>query len=213
MQRDRLYNGDCAKVKGIMDYPNRLKGSVTQSLVRALLSDAGLSVVPLGIEEVIREMADLDAQRYADLGLPMQLRKMPDFFAANADRSKSWLIEVKFRRTWNDQTRDELLETLAEQLKCWSPIHLILFWGETPSHFPGQPSSWIKAAKLVWEEGELWIHKTDGGKTRWRECSWKDLDRIQDVFPSLNSRGAWNAAVLDLTIQVSRGLVAIQGDH
>lgn len=195
-----------------MDYPNRLKGSVTQSLVRALLSDAGLSVVPLGIEEVIREMAGLDVQRYAALGLPMQLRKMPDFFVANADRSKSWLVEVKFRRTWDDRTRDELLETLSEQLKCWSPLLLIVFWGETPSRFPNQPSSWIKAAKLTWEEGELWIHKTDGYKILWRECTWTDLDRIQDVFIELNSRDTWNAAVLELTIQVSRGLVAIQGD-
>lgn len=194
-----------------MRYENRLKGSVTQALVRAMLTDAGLSVVPLGIEEVVREVAELSIDRYLALELPMRLRKLPDFFVANADRTQSWLVEVKFRRTWNERTREELLDTLTEQAQHWSPLYLVLFWGETPSYYPDQPSSWLKAGKLRWRDEDLWLEAQTGPRL-WRECSWTHLDRVQDVFPALNNREVWDAAILNLTIAVSKGLVGLQGD-
>jgi hypothetical protein len=186
-------------------YSNRLKGSVTQALVRSLLSDAGISVVPLGVEEVVREISELDIKQYQSLNLPLSLRKLPDFFAVNLDRTQSWLIEVKFRKTWNAAVRDELGKTLGEQVRYWEPLYLILFWGETPSKIPSQPSSWVKAVRLGWHSNELWA-ETDFASYKWSQIEWRDLDRIQDVFPQLNSRDAWDTATLHLTIAVSKGL-------
>jgi hypothetical protein len=189
-----------------MEIKSRLKGAVTQSLFRAMLTDAGLSVVPLGIEEVIREVSDLDKESYRSLDLPMQLRTLPDFFVANADRSQSWLVEVKFRKTWNPKVRKELLDTLSRQASHWSPLYLVLFWGETPSKFPELPSSWIKAVKIYWKDDNLWI---DTGKSQklWIESDWRDFQSIQDIFPQLNTRKAWDSKVLNLTIEVAKGLV------
>lgn len=192
-----------------MKFQNRLKGSVTQALIKALLTDAGLSVVPLGIEEVVRDVADLDEAQYRSLQLPTQLRTLPDFFVANAERTSTWLVEVKFRRTWNDESRDELLETLREQARHWSPLYLVLLWGETPSNFQTYPSSWLKAGKLVWRDGDLYLESNDRAKL-FSACDWTDFSKIQEVFPQLNSRASWDAAALSLTVQVSRGLVDLQ---
>lgn len=190
-----------------MNYTNRLKGSVTQALVRALLTDAGISVVPLGIEEVIREVSELDAEQYLRLGLPDTLRKLPDFFAANRDRTKSWLLEVKFRSTWTDEVSQQLYVGLKEQVATWNPLHLILFFGDTPSLFPKQPSSWIRVAKLIWQ-GDLFV-ETEKGPKHWFEVDWKEYSRIQDVFPEIGAPEKWEDAVLDATIAVSRGLVSL----
>ncbi len=176
-----------------------------------MLTDAGLSVVPLGLEEVVRDVSELNIAQYHALELPIQLRKLPDFLVVNPERTQSWLVEVKFRRTWNEQVRTELLSTLGEQAQHWSPLYLVLFWGETPSRFPNQPSSWLKAAKLRWQDGNLFLETRDGALL-WRDCDWTHLDRIQDIFPQLNNPEVWDAAILDLTIAVSRGLVELQGD-
>lgn len=72
-----------------MEYSNRLKGSVTQALLKSLLADAGYRVVPLGIEEAIREVTSLDKERYSALELPSVLRKMPDFFIADRELQNS----------------------------------------------------------------------------------------------------------------------------
>lgn len=188
-----------------MKYSNRLKGSVTQALVRSLLTDAGISVVPLGVEEVVREVSELDIKQYHSLNLPQSLRKLPDFLAVNAERTQSWLIEVKFRKTWNDTVRDELGKTLSEQVCHWAPLYLILFWGETPSKISYQPSSWVRSVRLGWHKGELWAETTHASY-RWSQCDWRDLGRIQDVFPQVNSREVWDAKTLGLTIAVSKGL-------
>ena len=46
-----------------MQYINRLKGAVTQTLLKSLLEDAGYRIVPLGIEEVIREVKVLTPKK------------------------------------------------------------------------------------------------------------------------------------------------------
>lgn len=113
----------------MMKYSNRLKGSITQALVRSLLIDAGITIVPLGIEEVIRELSDMPQKQYNALNLPYPLKTLPDFFAINVDRLESWLLEVKFRRTWNSDVQDELYYTLYEQVKSWSPPPPnLVFW-------------------------------------------------------------------------------------
>jgi hypothetical protein len=80
-----------------MLFSNRLKGGITQALVRALLQDGGYRIVPLGIEEVVREVTVLPPPIYLALGLPALMRSMPDFLVAQADMQRCWLIEVKYK--------------------------------------------------------------------------------------------------------------------
>ena len=191
-----------------MKYSNRLKGSITQALVRSLLIDAGITVVPLGIEEVIRELSDMSQKQYNALNLPYHLKTLPDFFAINADRSESWCLEVKFRGNWNNDVQKELYNTLYEQVKSWSPLHLILFFGNTPSYFPENPSSWIRVAKLRCDNDKILV-EIKGDLKDWFETEWTEFSRIQDVFSELSSPEKWEDAVLKLTISVSKELVEL----
>ena len=192
-----------------MNYQNRLKGAVTQSLVRSLFAQAGLTIVPLGIEETIREVAELPLTKYLGLNLPLALRKLPDFFATDRDRTTHWLVEVKYRREWNDATRDELEQSLSEQVSTWSPLVVFIFVGETPSRFV-QPSSWVRAAQVKMDNGTLkFNHCENGTYVPWSQANFINLQRVQDVFPQLNNSELWASSALDLTIEISRGLTRI----
>lgn len=193
-----------------MNFSNRLKGSVTESLIRSLLADCGLTVVPLGIEEVIREMAELSQERYLALSLPDSLRKLPDFFATNKDRSKSWLIEVKFRKTWTNEVRDELELKLTPQVNVWSPLYLVLFYGESPHPYDTTgPAAWIRVGELRIKDTKL--HVMDKGVLKpWSESKWNSMDRIQDVFPELNDKEKWNEGVLKDMLLVSKHLTNLK---
>jgi len=166
-------------------------------------------VVPLGIEEVVREVSDLKEDRYLALNLPESLRRLPDFFAVNRERTQSWLIEVKFRRTWNDAVKNELGGILTEQVKWWSPMHLVLFFGESPSkYYQDQPASWVRAARLTLHDSALHFQFGNGIKA-WSDVDWTHLSRVQDIFPQLNEREKWEAEVIAATLEISKGLVAI----
>ena len=95
---------------------------MTQTLVKALLEDAGYRTIPLGVEEVIREVSVLSPIDYSGLELPTVFRKMPDFFVADEDISKAWLVEVKYRKVWDDEVRRKLGEQIFEQVKVWKPL-------------------------------------------------------------------------------------------
>lgn len=190
-----------------MKYTNRLKGAITQSLVKALLSQAKMTVVPLGIEETIREVADLPVAQYLALELSPALRKLPDFFATNAERARYWLIEVKFRSNWSDAVRSELGAALLEQAHVWAPLHVVIFLGDTPSYF-NQPSSWVRVA-TVFVENEVLKFNHPEGPRNWCDAAWHSLERIQDVFPALNMRELWNDDALAATLQISKGLTEL----
>jgi hypothetical protein len=191
-----------------MDFSNRLKGAVTQSLVKSLLIDAGITVVPLGVEESLREVSDLPLEQYLQLNLPGPLRTLPDFFALSRERDQSWLIEVKFRAGWDEEVKRQLGEILLAQAQTWSPLYLILFFGNTPSEYPAWPSSWVRAARLEVVNGVLHVigHERD---TPWQQINWLHLSKIQDVFPRLNDADRWAAAVLEATLKVSKGLATL----
>lgn len=192
-----------------MDYQNRLKGAVTQSLVRSLFAQAGLTIVPLGIEETIREVAELPLPQYMQLNLPTALRKIPDFFATDKDRTKFWLIEVKYRRQWSDAVRDELGVAFAQQVSTWDPLIAIIFLGEKPSYFD-QPSSWVRAAQLKIVDHELkFIPHGGGDYLPWSQATFINLQRVQDVVPQLNDTQLWASSALELTLDISRGLTRL----
>lgn len=169
-----------------MLFSNRLKGSITQALVRALLQDGGYRIVPLGIEEVVREVTVLPQEDYLSLGLPMVMRSMPDFFVTQEDVKSCWLVEVKYRKAWDDATRKNLGDQLKSQVQAWGPLHLTVFLGTPGKADASLPSSWFGILKLSVIEDTLWALQRDGSKyMKWGDLVWKNFYRVQDFFPTL----------------------------
>jgi len=202
-----------------MDFKNRLKGSVTQTLVETLLEDVQYRIVPLGIEEVVREVSCLDRGQYMALGLPDTLRKLPDFFIAKKDLSKTWLVEVKYCNKWNDEVKRSLGEQLIEQVKLWSPMHLVLFIGE-PARRNDTPASYLAVGKLgvqnevlgVWHkmyQGAPLISEFSETFIPWSEVTWDSFTRFQDAFYEVSDRR--EEGTLFKAIEIMRSL-AKDGD-
>lgn len=172
-----------------MLFANRLKGGITQTLIRTLLQDGGYRIVPLGIEEVIREVSVLPQESYLKLSLPRVLRSMPDFFVAQEDMQRTWLLEVKYRKKWNDRVRDELGVQIGEQVRAWGPLHLIVFLGTAGKQNADLPSSWFGVLKLQCTKGSLEALGTDGNPyAKWGEITWKHFHRVQDFFDALSAK-------------------------
>lgn len=172
-----------------MRFANRLKGGVTQTLLRTLLQDGGYRIVPLGIEEVVREISVLPIEAYQALSLPAILRSMPDFFVAQEDMQRTWLVEVKYRKQWNDEVRKALGSQIESQVQTWGPLYLMVFLGSPGKPAKNLPSAWFGMLRVQWVAGELVLLGKDGNQyAKWNEATWKHFNRIQDFFPALSAK-------------------------
>ena len=63
----------------------------------------------------------------------------------------------------------------------------------------------MRVARVFAEGGVLKFH-FNGGSKNWDEAVWTDFERVQDIFPELNAREFWDAATLEATLKVSKGL-------
>jgi hypothetical protein len=194
-----------------MDFRKRIKGVITQSLVQAILNDVKYRVMPLGIEEVIRELNTLSVEEYHRMSLPQSLRKLPDFFVTTADQKVGWLLEVKYRKCWDDTVKNDLGLILQEQVKLWSPLYMVLFVGE-PARQNDTPASFIGTCKLVIEDGKLGIlKKVNGGFSKdktefipWSRVYWSHFNRFQDTFPGVTD--SWEQETLIKTVRMMKSL-------
>jgi hypothetical protein len=109
---------------------NLLRGRLAVQILTTLLERSGYRVTRLGIEELFDEVKYLDRQHYLALGLPEQLRTLPDLLVADPGVTWAKLIEVKFRRTFGRNTADELFATLTEQRSFWPQSYAVIIVGE-----------------------------------------------------------------------------------
>lgn len=203
-----------------MNFDNRLKGSTTQNLLETLLKDAGYNVVPLGIEEVIREAQGLSAEEYSNLNLSPTLRKLPDFFVASKEFKSNFLVEVKYRKSWNLSIRSELEKMLLDQVKQWEPVYLVLFLGEkagekeTPMNYLGVCKLVIKDSKLCIaikiNTGDLFESRYEDKFVPWSECKWSHFNRFQDVF--IDTNGGFKDSTITKAIELVKSLNLILDD-
>ena len=109
---------------------------MAEQILTVLLERSGYRVTRLGIEALFSEVKYLDLDRYLALGLPKQLRTLPDLLVADPGIRSAKLIEVKFRRRFDKRTADELFVTLTEQRQYWPQSYAIIMLGR-----PFQPAS------------------------------------------------------------------------
>ena len=183
-----------------MEFKNRLKGKVTETLIEALLEAAGYRIIPLGVEEVVREVTTLNYEEYKALNLSKNLRSLPDFLVTDSNMSKNWLVEVKYRKAWNDNTASSLASDLADQVSTWGPLQLVVFLSGSDGSV-SIPSSIVRTTKLVMSDGKVCVHKREaqyegsgfdakviGHEDKYyplENIKWGSLSRVQDVFSQL----------------------------
>jgi hypothetical protein len=109
---------------------NLLRGRLAEQVFTVLLERAGYRVTRLGIEVLFDEVKYLDREQYLALGLPDQLRTLPDFLVADPGVSWAKLIEVKFRRCFTRATAQELFATLTDQRLFWPQSYAVILVGE-----------------------------------------------------------------------------------
>lgn len=173
-----------------------MKGAVTQTLVKSLLEDAGYRVVPLGIEEVIRELSSIDQLQYLNLNLPQTLRSLPDFLVSDTSITRIWLVEVKYRRRWDAAAIQSLQAKLTEQALPWGPFFLLLFLGEHNGEID-TPANRCGIFELKNEAGNL-LYKSPFAPYNWypwRNADWRFTSRPTAIFDLLSERAG------DRTIQ------------
>ncbi|OGK99570.1 MAG: hypothetical protein A3E31_06455 [Candidatus Rokubacteria bacterium RIFCSPHIGHO2_12_FULL_73_22] len=109
-----------------------LSGHLVATVIEVLLVDAGYQVIPLGIERVVRELRNADAERFRQIA-PPRLRSMPDLFVIDPDGGQGWLVEVKFRR----YLHSKLVEDIGAVQTHWAPLLLVLAVAEPPDEWTG----------------------------------------------------------------------------
>src|SRR5262245_2322042 len=114
-----------------IEFANLVKAQVTQSILSALLERWGYRVTRLGIEELFGEIKYVDLAKYHSLKLPDQLRTLPDLLVANLDMSRAYLVEVKFRKRFDEDTARELYGELQHQREHWPQSYAVVMIAKT----------------------------------------------------------------------------------
>lgn len=179
-----------------MSFENRIKGDITESIVKALLIDDGYRVIDSGIEHLIREVLCLSREQYMELSFAHALRKLPDLVVMNKDQTVSHLVEVKYKQKWSHQ----LIIDLEEQVKFFNQIVVVCVNGSPETTSSGiSGGTHLRAIELKFEEGGYLAKKfirneTDEYKEfRWvsvnsqDKIDWWDLAPMQFVFNEMTS--------------------------
>lgn len=114
-----------------ISFANLVKAQVTQSLLAALLERWGYRVTRLGIEELFGEVKYIDLPTYRSLRLQPQLRSLPDLLVATLTMSEAFLVEVKFRKRFDEGTAEELYRELLAQREHWPQTYAVVMIAET----------------------------------------------------------------------------------
>ena len=173
-----------------MNFNNQVKATVTQSLIKILFKDAGYIIVPLGIEEMIREVQTIPPFIYNTMGLSQTLRSLPDFLVALPDYEKAFLVEVKYRARWNTSVKQRLENALIGQVQLWQPVYLILFLGERAGE-NDSTDGYLGVVRLEYINGILGFREVgaDAGAFKpWSDLQWSNFKRLHDVFTKIETQ-------------------------
>ncbi len=162
-------------------FTNALKGKSTQSWVASILEEGGYRVIRLGVEELFREIKHLSYSQYKRLDLPPALRTLPDLLIANSDLSRAYLLEVKYRKRFDQTTFKSLYPVLVNQRRYWPQTYVWLLTSEPFVHNGTFHQDYMMVIK---PEDDLEI-LLDDGKTRHEK--WRSFHRIQRAFPQLKA--------------------------
>lgn len=159
-----------------MNFTSFFRGHTVESIFENLLSHAGYTIVPFGIEKTIREVRTFNREDYLSMveNTNKTLRYMPDFFVLDNENKKGWLVEVKYRKDFEDNDRQSFIKEVNDNYKNWRPFILLLAVGNPPQEWDTEK---IKI-KLI----RAFVINEDIDK----DFFIKNTKRIQEVFTKLS---------------------------
>jgi hypothetical protein len=184
-----------------IEFRDTVKARITQAVLAALLERCGYRVTRLGIEELFGEVKLKELAQYRELALPVPLRYLPDLLVASPAEDQALLVEVKFRRRFDQLSASSLFAAISRQRKHWPDSYAVLMIAE-PFVIDGKfHQDYIRVlpphttARLV--EGPL--------APRGR---WERLPRLQDAFKAF-SASATNRALADFVTLALKSLAGL----
>lgn len=188
-----------------LPFQDVLKSQLTQTALTALLQQSGYRVVRLGIEELFTDVKAQPLAQYRKLAFPLRLRCLPDLLVASPDggpdllseRPRAILVEVKYRRRFDDRTARALYHQLVRQRRHWPEAYAVVMLSEAFRVDASFHQDYIrvvppgKSQKLI-EEGDA----------RYR---WEHLPMLQTVFRRIRASEA-GQAMADRVAAAIRGL-------
>jgi hypothetical protein len=191
-----------------MDYSNVVKGHITQSLLKSLLERAGYRVTRLGVEEVFNEIIYLNEEKYRALNLPENLRFLPDLLVAEHNLERAFLVEVKFRKAFTEESAKSLYEELERQRKHWKDSYAVIMVANSWADDNKFHQDYIRVLRPDETEKLIdtkWIRQSDPKRNY--ECIWKALPKLNDVFLEFKWTNVnANAANADLITAIIKNL-------
>lgn len=175
-----------------IEFSNIIKGLTTQNLLATLLERGGYRVTRLGIEELFGEVKHLEHDQYIALRLPEQLRFLPDLLIANREMSEAHLVEVKYRRRFDDIARKSLFDDLSRQRQYWPQSHAVLMIGEPFVPDGRFHQDYMRVIPADGHERLIDEPFREHGIEYTLDMRWGRLPMLQHVFRSFHETGALN---------------------
>ncbi len=176
-----------------MNFENRIKGKITETIVKEILVDEGYRVIDSGIEHLLREVSCLNNQEYLNLTISKNLRKLPDLIVMNKLQTKSYLVEIKYRQSWSST----LISNLRKQVEAFEEIVLICVNGTPITESTDiSGSTHLRAITLRYNDGSYQAKIKDPKNPEeqiWTDISestnidWWDLLPMQFIFDEMTS--------------------------
>jgi len=120
-----------------------IRGRIAEVIFERMIRDEGrYTVIPFGYEQTVPTLA-----QYQHLALIRQvmdnIRDAPDFVLVSEDKTKVYLVEVKYRSSLN---REDIKEVAAALLRRWDPSWVFV---ATPDGFFCAPSSAVAEHGII----------------------------------------------------------------
>jgi hypothetical protein len=163
-----------------LEFTNIIKGAVTQTLLSVLFERGGYRVTRLGIEELFSEIKHIELSNYVNLNLPMQLRSLPDLLIAETDMSHVFLVEVKIRKKFNEDSAESIFESPKEQRKYWPQAYVVIMVAEALNPTDRFHQDYVRVLRPSGHEAL--IDKRVPIVQRWEK-----LEQLQRVFTKFNN--------------------------
>jgi hypothetical protein len=123
--------------RSTLSFKNALKAEMTQCFTKLILEWGGYDAQHSGVEKLIPGIRRLSRDRYLALEIPPALRRFPDLLSVTSKTTDAaYLVEVKYRRSLNEQSVEGLWRELVTQNEYWPTTYTVLMISE-PFHRNG----------------------------------------------------------------------------